>query len=165
MSLAQEIELNRDFVSSDEELLLALLHTHQLMEQVSALLLSRYELTPTQFNALMIVRDYEKVGIRQTELARRLLINRASAGTLVDNLCSRNLMVRRSVPQDRRAHHLALTGKSRRLLARATVPYYQRIERLLANVSASDKKRVCKVLATLRARLREHSEELGALPR
>lgn len=160
MHLKQEIELNRDFVSRDEELLLALFRTSQILEQASAEFLSQYELSPTQFNALMIVRDYEAEGIKQSELARRLLINRASTGTLIDTLERRQLLCRRDVPGDRRAYHLTLSARARTLLGRLLGPYHERVEKVFSSLSAGDKSSALSFLEKVRAALRKELETL-----
>ena len=163
-TLSREIELNRDFVSLDEELLLALIYSNQLLDQASVGFLKQFELTPTQFNALMIVRDYERDGINQVELSRRLLINQASTGTLIDNLGKRELLARRKVEGDRRAYHLCLTPGSRRLLKKILVPYYQLIEKTFAGFTKTSKRGALEFLATFRGRLRRalHDLEPGA---
>jgi len=155
MTLEQELELNRAFHSRNEKLLLSLLLSQRQVEEISTRFLARHGLTPTQFNALMIVRDYESEGIRQSELARRLLMNRASAGTLVDTLCERNLMRRQAVAGDRRAYHLGLTTRARRLLGRVLGPYYQLMDRVLSRFSAAQKDGICDFLDGLRAQLRK----------
>lgn len=124
------------------------------VERAAGLFLATYDLTPTQFNALMIVRDYEKQGIKQSELARRLLINRASTGTLIDNLVKRKLLVRMSVAGDRRAYHLALTRQARQLLKRIRKPYYARVSEVLSAFSAREKRAAAKFLERFRDRLR-----------
>ena len=121
-------------------MLLSLIYTDQLLERASSAFLTEFDLTPIQFNALMIVRDYEREGIKQTELATRLLINRASTGTLLDNLCDRKLLVRQAVPGDRRAYHLVLTTGARRLLSRILKPYYQRLTDVFSPFSVREKR-------------------------
>lgn len=158
MNLKQEIELNRDFVSGAEEVLLAVFHTAQVLEQASATFLRRYDLSPTQFNALMIVRDYEADGIKQSELARRLLINRASTGTLVDGLERRGLLCRRTAPGDRRAYHLSLSPVARDLLERLLPPYYERVEEVFSSVSGRDRSAVVRALGNVRAAVRAEQE-------
>lgn len=128
MSLRDEIELNRDFVSKEEEVLLAMVYSSQLLEKRSAEFLGNFSLTSTQFNALMIVRDYEKEGIKQVELARRLLVNRASVGTLIDRLCKLDYLKREPVPDDRRAYNLVLTPTSRALLNEILPTYYSLVD-------------------------------------
>ena len=161
MDLKDEIELNRDFVSKNEEVLLSLLHTGQLLEQASTALLGQYDLTPTQFNALLIVRDYESGGIKQSELARRLLINRASTGTLIDALERRKLLHRRSVEGDRRAYHLHLSSGARALLRRMLDPYYERVEAVFSTLAVKDKSTVLRSLTKVRTGLRAELERLA----
>jgi len=161
MSLKQEIELNRDFVSRNEELVLALIRTSQVLEQESAAFLSQYQLSPTQFNALMIVRDYEADGIKQSELARRLLINRASTGALIDGLERRELLCRRLVPGDRRAYHLTLSRRATNLLKRLLGPYYERIDAVFSSLSGRDMSSTLRVLDKVRAALRTELETLA----
>jgi DNA-binding MarR family transcriptional regulator len=163
MTLKREIELNRGFESTDEALLLALIHTNQVIERASISFLSRYDLTPTQFNALMIVRDYEKDGIKQAELARRLLINRASTGVLLDHLCGRDLMVRQPVLGDRRAYHLVLTVAARRLLKKILKPYYRRLTRVCCSFSVREKKLALRFLERFRCCLRAEQARLVEL--
>ena len=160
MSLKAEIELNRPFESQDEVLLLSLIYTNQLVERAAARFLATYDLTPTQFNALMIVRDYEKQGINQSELARRLLINRASTGTLIDNLGQRQLLVRMPVLGDRRAYHLVLTEHARRLLRRIHKPYYARITEVLSAFRTREKRAVAGFLERFRSRLQTTTTDL-----
>lgn len=55
--------------------------------------------------------------LTQTELAARLHMGRASAGTVVDSLESRDLVERRADPDDRRVWHVSLTPAGASLAA------------------------------------------------
>lgn len=165
--LAREIELHREFESDDEVLLLSLLRTHHLIERTSALFFARFELTVTQFNALMIIRDWEQVGVKASELARRIVINRASAGALVDGLCAKALIERRPVPDDRRAYHLYLTKSGRKLLERMLPDYYAMLEGGFSRFTERRKNTVVRFLGELRQVLHEEIDALseeGAIP-
>lgn len=159
-TLKEDIELNREFASRDEEVLLSLLFTQQLLERLSHLFLQEFELTATQFNALMIIRDYETDGIHQSDLARRLIINRASSGTLIDKLVQRELVERRAVPGDRRAYHLVLTPAARKLLRRLLPPYYDRVQTAFGTATATDKNRTLRFLDTFRENLKAQIADL-----
>ena len=161
--LAEEIELNRDYESDDEALLLSLVRTHQLLEQASALFFSRFDLTVTQFNALMIVRDWEGEGIKATELARRIVINRASAGSLVDGLCKRGLLERRAVPNARRAYHLRLTRAGRSTLDRVLPDYYAMVNAGFQGFGERRKETVLRFLGELRGVLDDKIAALTAV--
>ena len=157
MPLEDEIELNREFQSPDEALFLGLIYTNQLLERASSAFLASYALTPVQFNALMIVRDYERDGINQAQLAKRLLINRASTGTLIDILCARELLRRAALEGDRRAYRLQLTTESRRLLRRIHKPYYRRLAQVFSKFPVAEKRTVMKFLEKFRQLIVESS--------
>jgi DNA-binding MarR family transcriptional regulator len=159
-SLAREIELHREYESPDEVLLLSLLRTHHLLELASSLFFARFDLTVTQFNALMIVRDWEADGVKASELARRIVINRASAGALVDGLCDRGLIERRTVAGDRRAYHLHLTKIGRTTLDQVLPQYYAMVESGFGRFSERRKDAVIRFLGELREVLHEEIESL-----
>ena len=138
MNLKKQIGLNREFHSKEEELLLAMIYTNQLLEKVSNQYLNQFGLTDTQFNALMIIRDYEKEGLRQVDLSRLLLINRASVGTLVDKLTKLGFIERKAVPDDRRAYNLVLKRTGRELLKSMLPNYYAMLKETLGPFSAEE---------------------------
>jgi DNA-binding MarR family transcriptional regulator len=136
--LKHEIELNRDFHSEHEEALLAFLWTHQRLTKLSSGFFADYGLTDTQFNALMIIADYQADGIRQFELARRLLINRASTGTLIDVMEKKGWIRRRRVRNDRRAWNLVLTDSGHGLLASFKPAWYGLMYESMSVLSAGE---------------------------
>ena len=73
-------------------------------------------LTPGQWRALRTIAGGSGE-LRMSELADRLRIARRSATSVVDDLVERNLVVRRSHPQDRRAVIVELTVAGRELVA------------------------------------------------
>ena len=151
MSLHSEIELNRPFHSSAEEALLAFVWTHQQMTKLSADFFRAYGLSDTQFNALMIIADYQRDGIRQFELARRLLINRASTGTLIDVMTKKGWILRQRVADDRRAYQLILTQSGETLLETCKPPYYALIAQSFSDLGDSEIKQFTGILNRFRA--------------
>jgi MarR family transcriptional regulator, transcriptional regulator for hemolysin len=76
--------------------------------------LEGYELSRTQWRLLAYVLRQE--GLTQTELARYLEVERASAGLAIDALEKKDLVVRHQHPDDRRAWRIMATDKARGLL-------------------------------------------------
>ena len=150
MTLSREIELNRDFESPQEEALLALVWTYQKMTKMSADFFRRHDLTETQFNALMIVADYQSEGIRQVELARRLLINPASTGTLIDALESKGWLLRVRAATDRRAYELQLTDTGTSLLASFKPVYYGLVNDAMAGLEHGELRQLTGLLDRFR---------------
>jgi DNA-binding MarR family transcriptional regulator len=150
MTLQHEIELNRDFRSPQEEALLAFIWTYQKMSKMSTDFFKRFDLTETQFNALMIVADYQEEGIRQFELARRLLINRASTGALIDALEAKGWLQRVRAPDDRRAYRLILTGAGSDLLHRFKPAYYALVNESMAGFEHGELRQLTDLLGKFR---------------
>src|SRR4051812_44768770 len=94
--LKQEIALNRDFVDNGEALFLSVAWTWSCIEKMGRRFFAAYGVTDSQFNALMILWDYRTRPLRQHELADLLVVNRASAGGVIERL-ERNGWVRRKV--------------------------------------------------------------------
>ena len=161
-SLRQEIELNREYQGVHEEALLSVVWTYQKMSKLGADFFKAHGLTDTQFNALMIINDYQKTGIRQFELARRLLINRASTGTLLDVLEKKGWIQRVRAADDRRAFELRLTDAGRELLTSFRPAWYELVARATANMDQGDLRQLVTLLEQFRngvtAALRQQAE-------
>lgn len=109
------------------EAMLQLLRTAETLWNSSRIFFSRWELSPSQFNVLNLLRDHEE-GLNQTELSHELLTHRSNVTGLVDRLEERDLVQRRSVPNDRRAYRVVLTESGRKLLQEILPVYYKAAE-------------------------------------
>ena len=75
--------------------------------------LEGYGLTSAQFCAL--ARLLEEEGITQTELARRLYIESPTLVRTLDKMEEANIIERRKDPSDRRAYHIYLKPKGKKM--------------------------------------------------
>ena len=75
------------------------------------------DLRPAQFSVLVLVGN--RPGLKQSEVAAALGIQRANFVALLDRLEKRGLARRAPAPNDRRCHALHLTAEGERVLARA----------------------------------------------
>lgn len=75
------------------------------------------DLRPAQFSVLAIVSH--RPGLKQTDVATALGIQRTNFVTLLDGLEDRGLVRRDRVPNDRRCHALQITADGEQVLARA----------------------------------------------
>ena len=76
--------------------------------------LQGYELSRTQWRLLAYV--FRQEGLTQTELARFLEVERASAGLAIDALEKKALVARHQHPEDRRVWRILPTEKAKGLL-------------------------------------------------
>lgn len=86
----------------------------RLLRRVIDEALEGYDLSRTQWRLLAYVLRQE--GMTQTELARCLEIERASAGLAIDSLEKKQLVLRQQHPEDRRVWRIVPTAMARGLL-------------------------------------------------
>jgi DNA-binding MarR family transcriptional regulator len=84
--------------------------------------------------------------LTQTDLARRLHIGRASAGTVVDALETRGLVRRVADPEDRRVWRVTLSTDGMRMAARFDDRHAEIRDALHVGMSARDRKLLAQLL-------------------
>lgn len=117
-------------------------------------------LRPTQFSVLVVIA--RNPGLRQSEVAHALGIQRTNFVPLVDSLESRGLLERRLSQQDRRSYALHLTEEGSALLTRALAAHQAHEERLAALLGPELRSRLLADLPKLDELLRR---EAGAANR
>jgi DNA-binding MarR family transcriptional regulator len=161
MRLAREISLNRPFEGLQEAALLAYVWTWQRMEQVGREFFAAFDLTGAQFDVLMILADYPDRTFRQHELAQILVVNRATAGTVLERMERKGLIARAPDAQDRRAMRVTLTRKGRQILDQVKPRYYALMKKLLGGETEQSLRQVlafCDRLRTSIAQLQPGKE-------
>lgn len=132
--LKQEIALNREFFDEKEAVFLSLTWTWLCVERMGRKFFARYNITDAQFNALMILWDYRAHGLKQHELADLLVVNRASAGGVIDRMQRSGWVRRESDPVDRRAYFVYLTDAGIAKLDEVKKPYYKLLSAALEGI-------------------------------
>jgi MarR family transcriptional regulator, lower aerobic nicotinate degradation pathway regulator len=117
-----------------------------LIQAVLGAVASAYELSVIQVRLLGVLRDREP---GMVELARILNLEKSSLTGLVDRAERRELVQRTTTPEDRRAVHVRLTAKGRRLATKVTREIAQEVESLAERVSDLDRKRLSLVASQL----------------
>jgi DNA-binding MarR family transcriptional regulator len=100
--LRAELKQRKPFVSPEQEALLSLARTAALLDHATAEALKPYRLTPTQYNALRILRGAEPEGLCRNEVRDRLVARVPDATRLLDRLADMGLVVRSREGDDRR---------------------------------------------------------------
>ena len=125
--------------------LLELLRTADAVWNASRMFFERWELSPSQFNVLNLLR-LNPAGLSQTELSRQLIMHRSNVTGLLDRLERRGLVARREVAADRRAYNVVLTPAGIRLLRDILPCYYQDAARVWERLPA---RRAAELIADL----------------
>lgn len=103
MSLKEELKMTRDFASLQQEALLALARTQNVIEPFFSSILSQYKLTAPQFNILRILRgNKSEEGMSCTEIGERMVTRDSDITRLLDKLAKANLIERHRPEHDRR---------------------------------------------------------------
>jgi DNA-binding MarR family transcriptional regulator len=151
--LKKEIALNREFVGDTEALFLSVAWTWYCIERTGRRFFASFGTTDAQFNALMILWDYRTRPLKQHELADLLVVNRASAGGVIDRL-QRNGWVRRKVDaEDRRAFRVHLTDEGIAKLKEVRSAYYKLLTAALGDIDPGTIATVLRFNDGFRARL------------
>jgi DNA-binding MarR family transcriptional regulator len=151
--LKKEIALNRDFVDPSEGLFLSIAWTWTCAERAGRQFFASFGTTDAQFNALMILWDYRAQPLKQHELAELLVVNRATAGAVIERL-QRNGWVRRKVDaEDRRALRVHLTDEGIAKLKEVRTAYYKLISAALGDIDPETMAAVLRFNDTFRTRL------------
>lgn len=115
-SLQSEIKQRKPFGSPEQEAMLSIARTAAVLDHGTAEALKPYGLTPTQYNALRILRGSEPEGLCRNEVRDRLVARVPDTTRLLDRLGDMGLVVREREGDDRRFVRSRITRKGLDLL-------------------------------------------------
>jgi MarR family transcriptional regulator, organic hydroperoxide resistance regulator len=111
-----EIHQNKPFSSLEEEVLLAVVRTADQLQWRLAAMLAPHGLSPTQYNALRILRGAGPEGLRCREIGERMISRDPDITRLLDRLERRSLVKRSRERNDRRVIKARITASGIKLL-------------------------------------------------
>lgn len=148
-SLRQQLKKKGPLESLQQEAMLGILRTSDLLENRLARLLREYDLTPSQYNVLRIMRG-EGEPMPCLEVAQRMIQVAPAITRVVDQLVERGLIKKQQSSEDRRVFLVELTALGTRLLKKLDEPIRSLHQSLLGHVSKSDLKTLNQILETAR---------------
>ena len=151
--LRSQIALNRDFRGAGEAAFLALVWTWQRLEAMGREFFPGYGITDVQFNVLMILWDYRDRPLRQHELAEILVVNRASAGSVIARVERAGWISREVDGGDTRARIVRLTRAGIAKLVEVRAPYYRLLGRIFRESDGASLTGLIAYLDEVRSRL------------
>jgi DNA-binding MarR family transcriptional regulator len=101
-NLQSELKQRKPFRSLEQEAMLGIARTAALLEHGTAEALRPHRITPTQYNALRILRGAEPEGLCRNEVRDRLVAQVPDATRLLDRLEETGLVRREREGDDRR---------------------------------------------------------------
>ena len=120
--LQAELKQNKPFNSLEDEAYLNLLRTTDALFRRQVEVLKAWSLSPTQYNALRILRGAGSEGVTCGELSERMLTRDPDVTRLIDRLETRGLIQRGRSDHDRRVVRTRITQAGLDLLAELDQP-------------------------------------------
>lgn len=150
MSLRDELKQTRPFRSVEQEALLSIERTAAVLGYAFAEQLKAYDLTPTQYNVLRILRGAGDSGLCRHEVRSRLLAPVPDVTRLLDRMESAGLIERERDSEDRRLVRTRITKQALGVLAKLDGPIEEIHQQQLGHMSKADLKRLVALLAEAR---------------
>jgi DNA-binding MarR family transcriptional regulator len=114
--LREEIQQQKPFESLEEEAVLNVLRTADVLRQRITAVLKPFKLSHSQYNVLRILRGAGLEGLACREIGERMITRDPDITQLLDRLESRGLLTRTSDQKDRRVITARITSEGLRLL-------------------------------------------------
>lgn len=149
-ALRDELKKRGPFASVEQEAMLAILRTGDLLENRMARLLREYGLTSSQYNVLRILRGEGKP-LPCLEVAQRMIQVAPAITRVVDQLLEMDLIVKTQSSEDRRVFTIGLKPAALELLARLDQPVLDAHAALMKGVKKADLKALIQTLEGVRA--------------
>lgn len=134
MGIQAEIKQGKPFSSLEEEVFLALQRTADQLQWRAAEMLKPYGLSPTQYNALRILRGAGQGGLACSEVGERMINRDPDITRLLDRLERRGLVRRARGREDRRVITAFITAAGSKLLKQLDEPVVEFQRRLLGSL-------------------------------
>jgi DNA-binding MarR family transcriptional regulator len=152
--LQHELKKKRPFDSLEQEASLGLVRTNDRLQIRFARLFREYDLTPSQYNVLRILRGEGKP-LPVLEIADRTIAVVPGITGLVDRLEHGGFVNRVRCEKDRRVIYVALTEKGVQTLARLDEPVLRLHQQLMGHLSPAELRELIRLLEKARERLAE----------
>lgn len=133
--------INPEVDDVENDVIYCIAAVFSLMEKKITDYLRVYNLSPSQFNALMIIKHLGKEkGLSQIEIGDRLIVTASNMTRLLDKLTKENLIERTAQENDRRVNLIKITKKGSTLLDNAWPGYNNIVQELTSDLSREDLK-------------------------
>ncbi len=150
MKLTQEIKQQKPFSTVQEEAILALMRTADLLAAPMNEVLRGTNLSQSQYNVLRILRGALPRGLPCGEISERMVRRDPDLTRLLDRLETRGLVTRARSTTDRRVVLATITDAGLALLATLDEPVHASTQATLAHVSEEKLRTLVGILEEVR---------------
>jgi DNA-binding MarR family transcriptional regulator len=149
--ILDELRQTRPFPSREDEALVSLLRTTDVVRRHLGRCTDASEVTPQQYNVLRILRGAGETGIPTLEIASRMIEQTPGITRLLDRLEAKGLVRRQRCPEDRRQVLCWITEPGLQLLTELENPVAQAAKDAFRNLSAAEIETLLRLLERLRS--------------
>lgn len=152
-SLAATLKQNRPFVSLEQEVYLSILRTASELSYAVDQFFRPFDITPSQYNVLRILRGAGTDGLCRNEISERMVTATPDMTRLLDRMEKERWVTRERAEEDRRQVSTHITKAGMELLAKLERPTRDFVTPLFAGTTVSDLNTVLKVNDAIRTKL------------
>lgn len=152
--LQTELRKRNPFESPEQEAMLNLLRSSDQFQNRFGRLFRQYDLTPSQYNILRILRGEGKP-LPSLEIADRMIQVVPAITGLIDRLEKAGMVTRRRCQEDRRVIYIEITEKAVGVLEEMDEPVNELHTKLLGHLSPAELKELIRLLEKARLPLAE----------
>jgi DNA-binding MarR family transcriptional regulator len=152
-AVGTEIHQTKAFATLEEELLVALLRTTDVLEERFERALEPFRISMTQYNVLRILRGAEPKGRSCGEIGERMIAREPDVTRLLERMEKAGLLRRTRSSTDRRVVMARITPRGLKLL-QGVAPRLRKVGGLLKPVGGRRIEKTLRVLDEVRASLR-----------
>jgi DNA-binding MarR family transcriptional regulator len=156
-SVAEEIRQSKPFATVEEELLVSLLRTTDLLRERFEQVVRPFNVSLTQYNVLRILRGAEPKGRTCGEIGERMVAREPDVTRLLTRMETAGLLRRTRDGGDRRVVMTRITPRGLKLLDEME-PHMREIGGLLHPVGERKIERMLRLLDEVRAYVRDNDE-------
>jgi DNA-binding MarR family transcriptional regulator len=149
-SLKDEIKQSRPFVSLEQEAMLNIARTDAVLSYSIIDALKPFDITPTQYNVLRILRGTGSEGLCREDIRERLIAQVPDVTRLLDRLEQSGFVERARDTVDRRLVNTRITQSGLDLLKKLDGPVNAANEKQLGHLTKSELKTLIALLAKAR---------------
>ena len=147
--LQRELKKKRPFDVPEQEAVLNILRTNDLLQNQFGRLFRRYDLTSSQYNVLRILRGEGKP-MPCLEIGERMIQVVPAMTGLIDRLEKQELVRRQRCSEDRRVIYIELTKKATVLLKKMDEPVRKLERKLVGHLTRVELKELSRLLEKTR---------------
>lgn len=151
--LRAEIRQNRPFRSLEQEAFLSVGRTWAVLDHAFSEALRAYDITPTQYNVLRILRGAGETGLCRAEVMERMVAKVPDGTRLLDRMEGAGLIARQRDAKDRRYVTTRITETALALLEKLDGPVQALHREHFAGLDEEDLGRLIELLGRVRSRV------------